>query len=822
MILRRLGWILVVGALVQCSGALGEERAAAPVVTDPLALYQRLNHVTLDPSQVYFIRDGRISRNGINLYFDRGFIGLFKPVDGRITGAVFQGTGEVLLIPPNPAEKLSLAQFTKSAVLEETIHSAYMRFTDNAAQELLRKARKPGPDDPDQPPADFAQRWNEGAALLNAQYSARILEDLIGAQDTPFFQARVEGVNLGKFELTDDERRPEAIRVDAQGESQGIPYADVWCSFPSPASRAREEELRAGPARVLSYKIETEIAEDNSLEGRAELTLESHSSVERILAFNLASQLHLLGVTDEQGRQLSVLPEAERVGPSMAERARDWVAVLLDAPYPVGSRFRLTFTYRGNVIKDVGNGVLYVGARGSWYPNLGFYSRAHYDLSFRYPKRLTLVATGQRVEEGVANDWKHSRWVSDGQFPVAGFNLGVYTSRRRTVGKVSVEVYATREAEAAIQRRYVEAHPPVIVILPPMTERGGPKIMPAPLPPPLDPSALLDDVLAKAAETIRYFDGLFGPFPFPRLALAQIPGDFGQGWPELVYLPTLSFISGEQRRVLGQHAQDLDIDAGVFVSHEIAHQWWGNEVGWKSYHDQWLSEGFASYAAALFLARERDGNRKFHELLNAYKDSLLSKNLDGKTVESGGPIWLGQRLTSSRNPSGYNNIVYKKSCWVLHMLRELMTDPKTGSDDRFFEMLRAFAEAYQGQNPSTEDFLKEASRFMTPAMDLDGNHRLDWFFDDWVYGTGIPTYKLSSKTKRAAGGRYEIEGSIEQSGVPEDFEMPVPIVAVRGKDKRVLLGRVVVGDAGGRFRFAARFKPSRVEIDTQNLLALAK
>jgi Peptidase family M1 domain len=819
--IRSLGVFFVAVTLVLSSRASAGGQRAAESTENPLALYSQLNEVSVNPSQVYFIRDARITRAGINLYFNRGYIGFFTPVAGRITGAVFTGDGEVLLLPPNPVEKRSLAQFTKSAVLEERFASAYLRFTDGTAQELLQKARKPDPDDPELPP-DFAQRWNTGAGPLNAEYSTRILEDLIGERDVPYFQARLDGVTLGKFEVTDDERAAETVRVTALREVQGKAYVDIWCSYPSPASRSHKDALELGPARVLSYKIDTRIAEDNSLEGRAELELESNSSADRVLPFDLSPNLHVQEVKDDQGRKQMVLPE-EGIEDSMAARKRAWVAVVLDTPQHKGSRYRLTFTYQGQVITDVGNGVLYVGARGSWYPNLGTYLRASYDLAFQYPEKLTLVATGRRVEEGVTNGWKHSHWVSDGPLPVAGFNLGAYNTRQRTVGKVSIEVYATREAEAALQKRYFEAHPPMVLLSSPSPEgRRDLRVLPAPPPPPLEPSALLDEVLAKASDAVSYFDGLFGPFPYSRLAVAQIPGDFGQGWPELVYLPTLSFLPGDERRQLRQHAQMRDIDTGLFVAHEIAHQWWGNEVGWKSYHDQWLSEGFASYAAALELARDKDGDRKFRDLLRSYKQDLLSKNADGETVESGGPIWLGQRLSNSRNPSGYDAIVYKKSCWVLHMLRKLMADPKTRSDARFFKMLRAFAETYQGRNPSTEDFLKEAERAMTPAMDLDHNHRLGWFFDDWVYGTGIPVYKLQSQSRRLAPNKFAVEGRIEQTGVPDEFEMLVPVIAVGGRERRAQLGLVAVSSAGGRFRFITRFKPSRVEIDDADLLAIVK
>ncbi len=243
------------------------------------------------------------------------------------------------------------------------------------------------------------------------------------------------------------------------------------------------------------------------------------------------------------------------------------------------------------------------------------------------------------------------------------------------------------------------------------------------------------------------------------------------------------------------------------IAHEIAHQWWGNLLGWQTYHDQWLSEGLASYAAALFLAQGKDGNRQFRDLLHIYKGDLLAKTSEGATVESGGPIWLGQRLSSSLDPEGYSNIVYKKACWVLHMLRGLMTDPKTGSDARFFRMLRDFVTQYQGQAVSTEDFIHHAEKYMTPESDLEQNHKLDWFFNEWVYDTGIPAYTLKTEVRALATGSYVVQGTITQSDVSEDFEMPVRVVALYARDKRVTLGQVVVGASGAHFKFTAPQKP---------------
>ncbi len=818
MVTRRQGvWA---GALLvlACWAPGARAQAPTPPVAPAVRLQHELDQVSLDPGQIYDLRDARLVRGGVSFYFDRGFIGFLRPVDGVVTGAIFAGDGEVLLIPPDPVEKLSLAQFTGSAVLEERFDFVYMRFTGREAQELLAQARRPDPKDPEQP-GDFAGHWAPMVERLNPVYSVRVLQDLLGERDRPFFTAQVEGLHLGMFNITDDQRLSENVSVTAIRKEQGISYSDVWCSYSSRGRRPPSSPLEDGNARALSYDIRTHIARDNSLEGQTIVELQSLSARDRLVTFKLSSRLHVESVQGEDGSKLPVLWPTWKSKEGVAERQSDWLAVVLPAPYPLDAKFHLTFTYSGNVIADVGNGVLYVGAHESWYPNRGLNMRASYVLRFTYPDNLTLVATGRRVEEDSQDGWKHSRWVSDQPFPVAGFNLGAYQERTREVGKVRVEVYATRDAEAALVRLLTPSQAAVpIEYGRRVTGEGGMIAQRIPGPPVvLDPASALDRVTERAAQAITYFGTLFGPFPYPRLALSQVPGNFGQGWPELVYLPTLSFFAGDHGLDLATHRDLHWLEQQLFVSHEIAHQWWGNEVGWKTYHDQWLSEGFASYAAALELARSKDGERKFHQLLSQYKRDLLSKTPDGKTVESGGPIWLGQRLSNSRNPHGYDAIVYKKACWVLHMLRCLMTDPRTGSDERFFRMLRDFGQTYRGRAPSTRDFIRIADRYMTPQLDLDHGRGLQWFFNDWVYGTGIPVYKIDSSAHRLKDGRYLITGTIDQSDVPGGFEMLVPLVS-HSRDKKQTLGRVVVGPTA-HFRFTTSFKPGKITVDEDQILA---
>jgi hypothetical protein len=788
---------------------------------DARVLLQKLNEASIDPAEIYVIRNVQVTRDRVNFYFNRGFIGFLTPVEGEVTGAVFAGDGEVLLMPPNMIERASLVHFTQAAVLEERFSSAYLRFTDQTAQELKGKLRRPEPDDAQQP-GDFALRWNPIVRRLNPEYSMRVLTDLVGERDMPCFFSYIQGTNLGTFQVEVDERVAEAVRVGATRRVESKTYSDIWYSHASQKSLPRFDALTLGAVKVLAYKLDTRIHPDNSLEGRAELTVESRSSRDRALTFELSRFLKVNEVHDEDGTPLTVFQNPAGDEPETVRRSSDWIVVVLPRARPAGQKFKLHFSYRGNVITDAGNGVLHVGERSSWYPNRGYLLRADFDLTFHYPERLTLVATGERVEESAAGGWKHSRWVSRQPLPVAGFNLGDYRSCQRRVGGMTIEVFATREVEATIAKRNM--------MLQPMTEVIG-RVLPNPgVPVPsmsrpvatLEPAALLESVGDVTAETVTRYEELFGPLQISHLSITQVPGHFGQGWPGLVYLPTMSFLPTAERVRLGLDGRSEDFTNELTLAHEIAHQWWGNHVGWLTYRDQWLSEGFATYSAALQLAAGKDGERKLRGLLREYKADLLAKTPTGATVESGGPMLLGQRLSNSLNPDGYTGIIYKKACWVIHMLRALMADGAPEKEERFFRMLRQFIAAYHGKHASTEDFIRHAEKYMSPSMDLDRNQRLDWFFSQWVYGTGIPAYKLDSDVKRVAPKKFLVTGTIEQSDVSAHFEMPVPLLAHYGKDRIVRLGWVAVGEGGGKFRFTTTEKPSRVTIDEDSILAVVK
>jgi Peptidase family M1 domain len=798
---------------------------------DPEALLKDLGRIDFDLQRVLSIRDFSLRRDPFTITFDRGQIIFLRPVGDLVTGLYFWGSGTIVGIPPTKTERQQLNLFTGSPVLNEHFREALIWFSDNTYDELMQQVQAGG------------ENLESHSSLSSALFQPflhesslthyRIVADLMNGRKAPLFSARIFGTKLGAFNFTVDWRKPESVSLGQVQQSGGRIYYDSWCSFaqgllrPVPASRL-DPEVAARfrwdtTIDVLSYQIDTQIDRQDRISGSTEIEFKSEQEGEWVLSFDLARSLKVSEVLDEGQRVLTYYQNSDMSSEEeVSKLGHDLIVVLLKRPLHPGETRRLKFAYSGDVISRMGNGVFYVGARGSWYPNTGVSDRARYRLSFRYPKVYTIVATGDPVRDWEEGDQKHSLWESRSDLPIAGFNYGDYVKKTALAGKIQVEVYANRsienlylevlsrqeEIKEAIQQRRASG-------------RGGVEglqefVAAAPDFSDFDTTRFSDEIARKVVKAVLFLEPIMGDFPFSRLAVSQIPGRFSQGWPSLLYISSLSFLRPEQRVQLGiGHDQEAGF-LECLHAHEIAHQWWGNQVSWKSYHDLWMFEGFSNYLAYLFMKETHPGGRQFRELMRHSKEKLLVKGSAGQTYESAGPLWLGARLSSSKFPDGYTNLIYNKGAWVLHMLRYLMQDPNSGSDQNFFSLMRDFLTTYRSQAVSTEDFKRMVEKKMERAMDLEGNARMDWFFSQWVYETGIPTYRLESTVTALKSGQFLLKGKIKQQNVSEEFMMPVEVFGRFAPNRVECLGRVVVAGNETAFRFTIKSKPQKVTLDENN------
>jgi aminopeptidase N len=199
----------------------------------------------------------------------------------------------------------------------------------------------------------------------------------------------------------------------------------------------------------------------------------------------------------------------------------------------------------------------------------------------------------------------------------------------------------------------------------------------------------------------------------------------------------------------------------TFRSHEMAHQWWGIGVDAATYRDAWLSEGFAEFSGLWYTQVFLKDNEKFFKLLEDRKRDIRARRSDVA------PIGLGTRLIGIDHPQDYSLMVYAKGAWVLQMLRNVMIDFRTMKEDAFTAMMQDFYQQYRGRRASTHDFQRVVEQHVNLPM--------DWFFNEWISGTAIPTYILSWHADPTTDHQYLLHVRVRQQDVPSDFVMPVPL-----------------------------------------------
>jgi aminopeptidase N len=280
---------------------------------------------------------------------------------------------------------------------------------------------------------------------------------------------------------------------------------------------------------------------------------------------------------------------------------------------------------------------------------------------------------------------------------------------------------------------------------------------------------MAERVATDVSNSLKFFAYLFGECSYDHFYVTEIPYGEGVSFPGLIHLSWVTF-------------QNTSLDGfdEFFRAHEVAHQWWGNGVRPGSYRDAWLSEGLASFSALWYLQSVRKRNSDYFKFLDQYKADIK----DDRDVA--GPIWIGYRNSTPTARRGYDIMIYEKGAWVFHMLRILMLDLGTMKEDRFTETMRDYYATYRGQPATTDDFRAVVERHAGIPM--------DWFFDQWVKGTDIPTYHVAWTKQPAANGKFTVRLRVTQENVSSDFRMPVLVSADLGNNRFAHFRITVRGD----------------------------
>ena len=768
---------------------------------DPV--YQQLRNVGLG-SEAMTVKNFELVRDGARFHFHSGTFCFVAPVNGKVTGAVFVGDGNMVLDPPIPIENASLKQLTKGDEFVEQYDHLVLRFTDSSYDDIKKAGTQGGSCDAG--PLHASQEAIRHDRHLRYNLDARILQDVLGAEPGGLFVAFVPGKNYSTKEIyvIDPHGGPALLRTIVPSYTPGFPATDftegvapeevelltydenkmgIWAAFhlsseykDGSASGTQQNQVIQITHQVLDATIE----KNAHLAGKASTTFVSLVDGLRVVPFNLHHTLKVQSAADDKGQVLSFIQEDK-------DSDADYY-VVLPTPLSLGQKVTITTTYDGkDVVVNQGSGNYYPIARDDWYPNNvsgGLGEFVTYDMTFHIPKGTKMMATGTLVSETNDGGQDVSVWKSGPQ-TVAGFNFGQFKTQE---GKLSDPDYLVQAVANVEPPDNVKALLQQLNGALPGQDSGHYDIALGTM----NTTNLLKKALTEAEASVQLYSDFFGPSQFKQLAVTQQTAcNYGQSWPELVYLPICYLYDTTVRRQLGMDFHDYGYWR-VVAPHEVAHQWWGHTVGFDSYRDQWMSEGFADFSASLYLQLAEKNNKLFTAFWDDERTLLTERNNMGFRAIDAGPVTMGRRLDNQTTGFGvYQRVVYPKGAYILHMIRMMMYDRQTG-DQNFKNAMHDFTSTFSGKAATTEDFKATIEKHMTVDMQRIGNGKMDWFFDEYVYGTALPTYKLESSFDKNADGDVVFGFKVTQSGVTDKFRMLVPVYLELANGNIVFLGRVTL------------------------------
>jgi len=706
-------------------GTLAAQEPAAP--ESYLQRYSEILTVTAAPDGVADVANLVIQRDVGRFTLTAGKLYLLGPIGGRTVGAVFHGSGTFAFAPTSTIEQNRLLRFEKKNPLQVPILDAVLFFADTTMEELRRQLTFRA----EAPTTDVPDRTRDALEFLGDKDTKTLDPDLMTAmlngESTDLFVAyiRRQGGDPLLFMLNPHE--VEAVSLRTKASRWWAEDTEVESQFPR-EGRPRDLQVtgeRTDPAEITRYAISVDLPQSGigeiAFAATAQMDIAARSAVGPWIAFRLFGKLMVDSAHWDGGEPATVFKAKDA----------DLLWIRLGGRLPPGETRRLVLSYHGDMIERFSD-FFRIKNSVAWYPlSLEGRALATFDLTFHTPDTYLLASVGDRVDSSRAGRVITTRWVTDGPIRNASFNLGLFKDYTVTEpGAPPVTVMVSEEAHKKLAKEYGQQRH--------MREVVG----------------------ADVSKSLKFFQAVYGASRIKHFYATEIPEFHGEAFPGMLHLSWVTF-------------QNTDPDGRdqVFRAHEVAHQWWGIGVDYKTYHDRWLSEGFAEFSGLWYMQVARNSNDKYFAQLRDYRSSILLRR------DVPGPISLGQRVQSSHDADvdDYGTVVYKKGAWVVHMLRVLLLDMKTMNEDRFTQTMQDFYRTYEGKRASTADFRR--------VVEQHAGADMGWFFDQWINGAAIPTYKVAIRTERMEDGQFRVRLQVQQEDVPESFLAYVPVTVDLGKDR---------------------------------------
>jgi len=746
----RPGFRLLAALLFATAVPDGRGESAEPPLLPSHRTFEDLRHTRIDRDRIGKIDDYTLRRDAAALHLDWGTVHFFEPhvINGveRVTGAVFVGEGDLTYSPPSRIERDHLAIFAKSDSLKIDFHTLYLRFADDTFSELSEHLEWTGKEfnRPDHH-REFAEQF------IGDDLPYRLMQSAMLGLAPGFFHVTIGPAHDVKdpYFFTIDPTFPEEVRLAQRPHADTGHRMEIVNMFDLAGQAERGLDLAYESKDLIvprHYEVETTLEKSGDAKIRAVVDLVAWRGPLYAFAASLYQELRVRSVATSDGRPLEFHHEPKK----------SWSRIFLADPLAPSDSLRLVMEYEGRLLEKDWWGVYFPDPIG-WYPQFGREGRATYDLTFSAPKPYQVVSGGEFVESRDTGKRIVSRYRLKEPVDQTSFNVDQYNSVHSLAPEDGsappVTVYMTDEGLKAHAQRH---------------ERIAYDAKTATEPPVL--------VARDVSDAARLFCWYFDKCAFDSIAVTGIVAPHGISFPGLLHLP------------IGAHHSRLD---EAFHGHEVAHQWWGLGVAPRTYHDAWLAEGLAEYFGYRYAAWSQKDDQTLYDLVGmACRHVIKNRKTAFRERRPIAPLWFGLRANSSETAGDYSILVYEKGAVVLHMIRDLLLDLSTDDESAFIELMRDFYARHEGRDASTRDFQRVVEEHVGIGM--------DWFFDQWVYGTEIPTYEFGYGYRQTPDGNYSVRCTVTQRNVSADFQMYV-ILKVEFEGGEVVRFRVLIDEPATNF-----------------------
>lgn len=674
-------------------------------------------------------------RDVMELKLDSGAAFLLTPIGDRTIGIAFVGRGSFSFPPPLIVEQYNMKHVLGDTTVDGPITAAVFIFADSTADQLRRQLKF---DNAQSASLDDATDATHAALDYLVDGHSHLIDQslvtaLLNHTTSEYFTAYIRRQHGESVMMQFDPARTEEVLLLRRGKMQQQ-RTETVCQFQRADDFSHNiglDDKDVDALAVTHYDIDASIDGNYKFAAHTGMRFVSHQNRQQWVPFYLYDELDVDSVTTAHGEPLTFYRRSHQ--------GDLWIR--LAKPASAGDTVDVRVAYHGGLI-GFGSAIedflppwwdpsrrqampfldnwAFIKDPSGWYPRYGPVQRATFSMTFHTPAKLKFASISRLVDSSTTGDVKTTHWESELPARNVSFNIGTFEQldiRDPRIPPVTVDVNS--EAHRSIGRLFPSARNPE------------------------------EFVGADIANSLAFFTRMFGPPLFHEYYATEIPYFHGEAFPGLIHLSWVTFLG------LNDDGRDE-----IFRAHEMAHQWWGIGVEPATYRDAWLSEGFSDFAGMWYMQSILHDNEKYLKHLHDSRQEIRRER------NHAAPIGLGRR--AGQNWRGnYELSTYEKGAWVVHMLRNMLLDTRTMSEDRFIGVMRDFYQTYRGKRATTEDFQHVIERHVGQPM--------DWFFNEWVYGNDIPTYTFSwNATHDSTGNAAQIR--VRQSDVPAGFTMFVPVL----------------------------------------------